>query len=63
MTIHAALTSASTSIARRDAETLLAHILQRDRAWLYAHPEAELPPADLDRLRSLTARRAAAEPL
>ena len=26
------------------AELLLMHVLQRDRAWLYAHPEYELSP-------------------
>ena len=63
MLLHAALTEASAHISRRDAETLLAHLLHRDRAWLFAHPEAELTPTDLDHLRSFTARRAAAEPL
>jgi release factor glutamine methyltransferase len=28
------------------AELLLMHVLQRDRAWLYAHPEFELSPKD-----------------
>jgi release factor glutamine methyltransferase len=63
MTLRDALTEASTHIARRDAETLLAHLLSRDRAWLFAHPEAELSAAHLEALRALTARRAAHEPL
>jgi len=61
--IHTALTEASIQIARRDAETLLVHLLHRDRAWLFAHPEAELDPAQLEAFRALTLRRAAHEPL
>jgi release factor glutamine methyltransferase len=67
MTLRDALLEASTSIARRDAETLLAHILHRDRAWLLAHAadddEDQLSDADHTLLRALTARRAAHEPL
>lgn len=63
MTVRDAIAGASTLIARRDAETLLAHLLASDRAWIFAHAEAELTSADLDRLRSLVARRAASEPL
>jgi release factor glutamine methyltransferase len=63
MTLRDALTEASAHIARRDAETLLAHLLSRDRAWLFAHPEDELTPTHLEDLRALTARRAAHEPL
>ena len=63
MTLHDALLEASSSISRRDAETLLAHILRRDRAWLLAHSDDDLPASDLDTLRSLVARRAAQQPL
>ncbi len=63
MTLRDALLEASASISRRDAETLLAHILHRDRAWLLAHTDDDLPASDLDTLRSLVARRAAQEPL
>jgi release factor glutamine methyltransferase len=63
MTLRSALTSASASIARRDAETLLAHLLQRDRAYLFAHPEAELSEAEFAAFAELTNRRAAHEPL
>jgi len=44
------------------AELLLLHVLGRDRAWLYAHPEAELAPQDAERLVAFLARRAAGEP-
>jgi release factor glutamine methyltransferase len=63
MTLREALTEASTRIARRGAETLLAHLLTRDRAWLIAHSDTELSSSLLTTLRSLTARRAAKEPL
>jgi release factor glutamine methyltransferase len=63
MTVHTALAEASTQIARRDAETLLAHLLHRDRAWIFAHPEAALDPPQLEAFRALTLRRASHEPL
>ena len=63
MTLHTALAEASTQIARRDAETLLVHLLERDRAWVFAHPEAELDAEQKEAFRDLTARRAAQEPL
>lgn len=63
MTVRDALLEASASISRRDAETLLAHTLHRDRAWLLAHLDDELPPSALDSFRALTARRATQEPL
>jgi release factor glutamine methyltransferase len=63
MTLRDALLEASATISRRDAETLLAHILHRDRAWLLAHADDDLPAPDLEALRSLTTRRAAQHPL
>ena len=63
MTVQQALTRASPPVARRDAETLLLHLLGRDRAWLLAHPEAVLSPAHLLAFEKLLARRAAHEPL
>ena len=44
------------------AELLLLHVLGRDRAWLYAHPEAELAPQDAERFAAFLTRRAAGEP-
>lgn len=44
------------------AELLLLHVLHRDRAWLYAHPEESMNPADLDAFLSLVGRRANGEP-
>jgi release factor glutamine methyltransferase len=39
------------------AELLLMHLLGRDRAWLYAHPEYELNPGDAAAYELLLARR------
>jgi release factor glutamine methyltransferase len=63
MTLRDALTEASVSIERRDAETMLAHLLERDRAWLLAYPGAELTPRQFAQFCSMVSRRAAREPL
>ncbi|HVB87066.1 MAG TPA: peptide chain release factor N(5)-glutamine methyltransferase [Candidatus Dormibacteraeota bacterium] len=44
------------------AELLLLHVLGRDRAWMYAHPEAPVDPAAAEKYVALLARRAAGEP-
>jgi release factor glutamine methyltransferase len=44
------------------AELLLLHVLRRDRTWLYAHPEEQIPAADADRFFALIARRTNGEP-
>jgi release factor glutamine methyltransferase len=49
--------------ARRDAETLLLHLLGRNRAWLLAHLEEELPEDEAARFAQLIARRAFGEPI
>jgi release factor glutamine methyltransferase len=63
MTLRDALAETSARILRRDAETLLAHVLGRPRAWLLAHPEEELDAAQAETFLGLAARRAAGEPL
>ncbi len=63
MTLRQAIDDASLHIARRDAELLLAHLLQQPRAFLLAHPEAPLPSALQATFKTLIARRAAHEPL
>ena len=63
MTLQDALTESSATILRRDAETLLAHLLQRDHAFLIAHADDSLADSILSDLRTLTTRRAATEPL
>jgi release factor glutamine methyltransferase len=44
------------------AELLLMHVLGKDRAWLYAHPEAELDSAPREQYFALVARRASGVP-
>ena len=67
MTIAAALREAIGSLPegmdRTDAEYLLAHVLERPRAWLYAHADDELAPELLAEFRTLQARRGAGEPV
>ncbi len=44
------------------AELLLMHVLGRERAWLYAHPEEMVGQAAAQKYFELVARRAAGEP-
>jgi release factor glutamine methyltransferase len=63
MTLREALTEAAITIDRREAETLLAHLLVRDRPWLIAHSDTELSSTLLESFHALVARRAAHEPI
>ena len=58
----AKLTPSSDS-ARLDAELLLGEVLQCDRSYLYAHPEAPLGAAHIERFEQLLQRRYQGEPL
>jgi release factor glutamine methyltransferase len=49
--------------ARLEAEVLLLHVLQRPRAWLYAHADDELPAAVDDAFAALLKRRGVGEPV
>ncbi len=46
-----------------DAQVLLAHILERPRSWLLAHPEADLSPARQAALMEAVSRLEGGEPL
>ncbi|MDP9468865.1 MAG: peptide chain release factor N(5)-glutamine methyltransferase [Chloroflexota bacterium] len=59
----ATLREAGTPSARLDAELLVGHAFGRDRAWVHAHTEAELDPADATALAGWVARRAGGEPI
>ena len=48
--------------AAADASVLLAHVLGGDRAFLWAHPERLLTPAEQRRFHVLLSRRGAGEP-
>ena len=50
-------------VDRLDVQLLLCHLLQRSRAWLLAHDDAELAPAQAAAFEAALARRAAGEPL
>ena len=43
--------------ARRDAEILLGHCLQKSRSWLYAWPEADVAEQVVERYREMLAQR------
>lgn len=72
MTLRQALTEAAATFAtsehlrehaRRDAELLLLHILQVDRATLLAYPDRSLTPDQLAAYQSAIARRLGHEPI
>jgi len=55
------LRASGSETARLDAELLAAYLLDRDRAWVIAHPEDVM--AEADALDALVVRRAAGEPI
>jgi release factor glutamine methyltransferase len=64
MTAREAIASAvATDVSRRDAEVLLAHVLERERVWLLAHVDDDVAAEQLEAFRALCARRGAGEPL
>lgn len=48
--------------ARREASSLLSHIIDRDRTFLISHAEDQLSASELQRFDEAVARRAAGEP-
>ena len=69
LTVAAALRQARDALTRHsetaalDAQTLLAAVIHRDRAWLLAHPEARLTPRQQRRLARECTRLARGVPL
>ena len=59
----ARLRAAGIPSPRLDAELLVGHAFGRDRAWLYAHPDAELGPEEASLLDGWIERRADGEPI
>jgi release factor glutamine methyltransferase len=57
------LRTAGVPEARREAASLLAYILARDRTYLITHAEDTLAPSEARRFREYIERRAAGEPL
>jgi release factor glutamine methyltransferase len=70
ITIGRAIVSASQRLAeagcdpaRLDAQVILAHVLGKDRSWLFSHHEYELSEAEIAEYTELIARRARREPV
>ena len=57
------LKAAGERIGAVDARVLLCHVLERDSAYLAAHPEASIAAGEAARLEDLVERRAAGEPV
>ncbi|MEL7537315.1 MAG: peptide chain release factor N(5)-glutamine methyltransferase [Pseudomonadota bacterium] len=68
-TLNQAARLASRQLARHsdsaglDAELLLAHVIGKDRVWLFTHPERILAPLQERNFAALIARRLRGEPL
>ncbi|MDE1163479.1 MAG: peptide chain release factor N(5)-glutamine methyltransferase [Acidobacteriaceae bacterium] len=62
-TTEAVVTLEAAGVSARDAQVLLGHVLQRERAWVLAHADDAISLEELETLRALTARRATREPL
>jgi release factor glutamine methyltransferase len=54
---------AQSGLAAVDAQVLLAHVVQRERAWLVAHRDDELATAQADAFAALAKRRREGEPV
>ncbi len=63
MSTVAELLSEARQLSLEDAPLLLAHVLGRNRSWLFAWPEHELTPAQQQRYLQLLERRRQGEPL
>lgn len=59
----AAVAGVDATEARADAEILLAHLLCRDRTWLFMHADDPLDAAAVARFEAVVARRRAGEPV
>lgn len=57
------LEAAGCETPRLDAQVLLAHVLGRDRTWLYTHPQAPLAENELARFNASICRRERREPV
>lgn len=61
--LDAVLRDASARVESGDAAIMLAHVLSRPRAWLYAHGDDAVDARTLARFDALLARRALGEPV
>ncbi len=60
MTVSEAL---SAPLSRTDSEVLLAFVVQKDRSWVFAHPEYVLTDAEEKQWKALLERRRNGEPV
>jgi release factor glutamine methyltransferase len=58
-----ALSSTAYEDARREAQVLLSHVLEAERATFYAYPEREVTPEQANHFFQLIERRKASEPI
>jgi len=63
MTVKEVLQNLNQQIIRTEAEILLAHLLGQDKTFLYAHPEHQLHPRQIQSFQKLIQRRLAGEPI
>jgi release factor glutamine methyltransferase len=57
------LEEAGSDTASLDAQVILAHIMNKERGWLFAHYDQALTPEEAEKFTEMVARRAAAEPV
>ena len=57
------LEEAGSDTASLDAQVILAHIMGKERGWLFAHYDQALMPEEAETFTDMVARRAAAEPV
>lgn len=57
------LEEAGSDTASLDAQVILAHILDKERGWLFAHYDQALTQEEAETFTDMVARRAAAEPV
>ncbi len=57
------LSETGSASARLDSQVLLAHVMEQDRTWLFAHHDHELSHADCNRYADLVTRRRRREPV
>jgi len=63
MTVKEVLQRSKQQIIQTEAEILLAHLLDREKTFLYAHPEYRLHPRQIQSFQKLIQRRLAGEPI
>lgn len=61
--VDAVQAAAARITSRLEAELLMGHSLNRDRAWLYAHARDDLDPDQRSRFEALVLRRQRGEPI